>query len=409
MRIFSKELIQIYGLLNHKFDIIYGLVYHINMNFKRIQNIEKSIAPKRALIVYGPRRVGKTTMLQSYLDNLKTKKKRSRIFSSTGDDFTLRELFRAERRKEILDFANDFDLIAIDEAQSIPSIGLGTKMIIDAFPEKIIILTGSSSFDLSNKIGEPLTGRHFTLTLFPVSQKEIEFGNFEIKNHLPDFLIFGSYPEVLLEKNKQKKIKILTEIVSSYLFKDVLALNKIRSSDLLLDIVKCLAFQIGSEVSLNEISKMVGTDVKTVGRYLDLLEKMFIIKKVRGFSRNLRNEISKKAKYYFIDNGVRNAVIGQFNELNMRNDIGPLWENFIFMEMIKQSNINDSLDMYYFWRTHTGQEIDVIKESGGKLFAYEIKWGKSKGKIPKDFITTYNNSEFQTINKDNYLEFINEK
>ncbi len=376
------------------------------MDFKRIQSIEKNISPKRVLIIYGPRRVGKTTMLQSYLDSSEVKRKYSDIFYSTGDDFSLRELFSSENRKNILDFANSYSLIAIDEAQFIPSIGLGIKMIIDAFPEKIIILTGSSSFDLSNKIGEPLTGRHFTLTLFPVSQKEIKLSGFEIKNSLSDFLIFGSYPEVLMEKNKQKRVKILTELVSSYLFKDVLAIDKIRSSDLLLDIVKCLAFQVGSEVSLNEISKTVKTDVKTVGRYLNLLEKMFVIKKVRGFSRNLRNEISKKAKYYFVDNGIRNAVIGQFNELNMRDDIGALWENFIFMEMIKQSNINESFDMYYFWRTHTGQEIDVIKESGGNIFAYEIKWKNDKVKPPEEFINAYSNSDFQTINRENYLEFI---
>lgn len=377
------------------------------MDFKRIQSIEKNISPKRALIIYGPRRVGKTTMLQSYLNSSEAGKKYSNFFYSTGDDFSLRELFSSENRKNILDFANSYNLIAIDEAQFIPSIGLGVKMIVDAFPEKLIILTGSSSFDLSNKIGEPLTGRHFTLTLFPVSQKEIKLSGFELKNNLSDFLIFGSYPEVLMEKNKQKKAKILTELVSSYLFKDVLAIDKIRSSDLLLDIVKCLAFQVGSEVSLNEISKTVKTDVKTVGRYLDLLEKMFVIKKVRGFSRNLRNEISKKAKYYFIDNGIRNAVIGQFNELNMRDDIGALWENFIFMEMVKQSNINESFDMYYFWRTHTGQEIDVIKESGGKIFAYEIKWKDDKIKPPpEEFINAYSNSDFQVINRENYLEFI---
>lgn len=376
------------------------------MDFNRIQSIEKNITPKRALIIYGPRRVGKTTILQDYLNSFEVKKKYSKIFYSTGDDISLRELFKSERQKDILDFASNYNLIAIDEAQFIPSIGLGAKMIIDYFPDKLIILTGSSSFDLSNKIGEPLTGRHFTLTLFPFSQKELNISNFEIKNNLSDFLIFGSYPEVLLEKNRQNKIKILKELASSYLFKDVLMIDKIRSSDLLLDIVKCLAFQVGSEVSLNEIAKMVKTDVKTVGRYLDLLEKMFIIKKVRGFSRNLRNEISKKAKYYFIDNGIRNAIIGQFNEINMRNDIGALWENFIFMEMLKQSNINEKFDEYYFWRTHTGQEIDIIKESNGKIFAYEVKWKNDKVKPPKDFIENYKDSKFQVINKENYLDFI---
>lgn len=374
------------------------------MEFKRIQNIEDNITPKRALVVYGPRRVGKTTMLQFYLNRFG--KNYSNVFSSTGDDFTLRELFQSEKRKDILDFAREYDLIAIDEAQFIPGIGMGIKMIVDHFPQKTIILTGSSSFNLSKQIGEPLTGRHFVLTLFPVAQKEIRMSKFELKNNISDFLIYGSYPEVLLEKNKKKKEKILIELASSYLFKDALTFNKIRSSDLLLDIVRCLSFQVGNEVSLNEISMMVKTDVKTVGRYLDLLEKMFVIKKVRGFSRNLRNEISKKAKYYFLDNGIRNAVIKQFNNLEMRNDVGALWENFIFMEMIKKSNIEESSDQYYFWRTHEGREIDVIKESQGRIFSYELKWNREKAKPPRSFTESYKKAKFDLINKENYLNFI---
>ncbi len=380
--------------------------YNQNMMFERKQEIEKSIAPKRALIIYGPRRVGKTTLLESYLNDKNTKNKYSRIFVSTGDDFTLRELFKYEKRKDIIDFASSYDLIAIDEAQYIPSVGIGVKMIIDKYPQKTVILTGSSSFDLSKKIGEPLTGRHFTMLLLPVSQKEVNLSNFELKNNLSDFLIFGSYPELLLEKDKQRKIKILTELVSSYLFKDVLMLDRIKSPELLMDITRCISFQVGNEISVNEIAQTVKTDVKTVGRYLDLLEKMFVIKKVRGFSRNLRNEISKKAKYYFLDNGVRNAVIGQFNELSMRNDIGSLWENFIFMEMLKRSSLEEAVDTYYFWRTHTGQEIDIVKESGDRLFAYEIKWGEKKARPPKDFMRSYKNVKFNTVNKENYLDFI---
>jgi len=376
------------------------------MDFQRKQAVKAHIAPKRALIIFGPRRVGKTTLLQSYLETPEAQKHCPRVFSSTGDDFTLRELFGAEKLKDLLDFARPYDLIAIDEAQFVPSIGLGIKMIIDAFPEKIIILTGSSSFNLLEKVGEPLTGRHFTMTLLPLAQSEMTAGGFELKNTLSDFLIYGSYPEILLEKDKTKKARILNELVSSYLFKDVLALDRIRSADLLLDITRCLAFQVGGEVSLNEIARTVKTDVKTVGRYLDILEKMFVIRKVRGFSRNLRNEISKKAKYYFLDNGVRNAVIGQFNELHMRNDIGALWENFVFMELVKQSAIGAELDTYYFWRTHSGQEIDIVKESGGKLIAYEVKWSGGRSKPPKDFVSTYKNSEFYTISRDNYLKFI---
>ena len=345
------------------------------MKFKRKQSIAAALEPKRVLVIYGPRRVGKTTLLNEYVKTQSDKK----TFFSTGDDAQLRNVFQSEERIKILDFARPYDLIALDEAQFIPSIGLGAKMMIDAFPEKNIILTGSSSFDLSNKVGEPLTGRHFTMTLLPLSQGEIEQSRFELNGDLERFLVYGSYPEVLNEADPDRKKKILTELVSSYLFKDALALEAVRSPDTLWDIAKCLAFQVGSEVSVNEVARTARTDAKTAAKYIDLLEKMFIIKRIRGFSRNLRNEISKKAKYYFLDNGVRNAVISQFNDLSLRNDVGALSENFVFMELNKKSGIEDSLDSYYFWRTHTGQEIDIIKESNGTLSALECKWAPQAG------------------------------
>lgn len=372
------------------------------MDFERKQNIESNLYPKRILVIYGPRRVGKTTMLETYLKKEADKKS----FYATGDDFKIRELFQSETRDRILDFAAPYEIIALDEAQTIPSIGLGSKMIIDAFPQKTVILTGSSSFNLAKEIGEPLTGRHFTLTLFPLSQNEMKASRFELENALHDFMIYGTYPEVLLEKDKDKKAKILNELVSSYLFKDVLALDKIKSSNLLLDIVKCLSFQVGNEVSLNEIAKIVKTDIKTAGRYIDVLEKMFIVRKVRGFSRNLRNEISKKAKYYFLDNGIRNAVISQFNAINLRNDVGALWENFIFMELIKKSVVSGSLDNYYFWRTHTGQEIDIIKERSGALTAIECKWSDTSCEAPPLWKLSYPDNEFIVIHNKNYLDFV---
>jgi len=370
------------------------------MKFKRKQSIELALEPKRILVVYGPRRVGKTTLLQAYLNEQQGRK----VFYANGDDARLREIFEQEYMKEILDFARPNDIIALDEAQQISSIGIGAKMIIDAFPEKNIILTGSSSLDLSQKIGEPLTGRHFTMTLLPLAQIEMDVNRFELKNSLEDFLLYGSYPEVLNEPNVQKKIKILNELVSSYLFKDVLMFDIIKYPDLLNNVLKCIAFQVGCEVSLNEVAKTAGTDVKTVARYLDLLEKMFIIKKVRGFSRNLRNEISKKAKYYFLDNGIRNAVISQFNPLSLRDDIGALWENFIFMELLKKSAIDGKFDTYYFWRTHTGQEIDIIRESNGSLEAIECKWSENKLKLPLSWTKSYPDATFRIINRDNYLD-----
>ena len=375
----------------------------MNIKFERKQDISKAITPKRILVVYGPRRVGKTTMLKAYLKG----KSGGQVYFENGDDARLHEIFKPQYRKEILDFARPHNIIALDEAQYIPNIGMGAKMMIDAFPEKNIILTGSSSLDLSNKIGEPLTGRHFTLMLLPLSQGEIKGSRFELNTHLEDFLLYGSYPEVLNEPDIQKKVKILNELISSYLFKDVLMLEAVKYPELLKEILKLVAFQVGNEVSLNEIAVAVKTDVKTVGRYLDLLEKMFIIKKIRGFSRNLRNEITKKAKYYFLDNGVRNAVISQFNPLSLRNDIGALWENFIFMELLKKSTIEEKFDNYYFWRTHTGQEIDIIKETNGQLSAIECKWSKDDAASPPPlWKATYKDASFTIIHKENYLEHL---
>lgn len=376
------------------------------MEFNRKQTIAAHIYPKRALIIYGPRRVGKTTLLQSYLTDPATKERYAQIFSSSGDDFALRELFQSEMLKNITDFARPYDLIAIDEAQNMPSIGLATKMIIDAFPKKTIILTGSSSLGISAKVSTPLTGRHFTLTLLPLSQGEMTAGSFELKNALADFLIYGSYPEVLLEPDKIKKAAILTELISSYLFKDVLALDAIKSPSALLDVVKCLVFQVGNEVSLHEIARTVQVDTKTVGRYIDVLEKIFVIKKSRGFSCNLRNEISKKAKYYFLDNGVHNAVIAQFNDLNLRNDIGALWENFVFMELVKKSGIEEDFSHYYFWRTHTGQEIDIIKETNGALTAIECKWSEVPARVPSLWKEAYPEASYIRIHRENYLDYL---
>lgn len=374
------------------------MVYHKIMNFERKQSIEAAKAPKRVLVVYGPRRVGKTTLLQSYLDAESAK--RRRILSVVGDDFRVRELFGSEVRDDILDFARPYDIVAIDEAQQVPSIGLGMKMLVDAFPEKEFILTGSSSFQLSSEIGEPLTGRHFVMTLFPIASNEMEGSRFDRAGALEDLLIYGSYPEVLSAGSGAEKERILNELVSSYLYRDILALDKIKSPDLLRDIVRMLAFQVGSEVSQNEIAGALRTDVKTVGRYLDLLEKMFVIRRARGFSRNLRNEITKKAKYYFLDNGVRNAVIGQFGPLAMRDDVGRLWENFVFMELVKRDALAGVSSSFYFWRTHTRKEVDIVRESRGALSAYECKWS-GDAKAPKLWKATYPDADFHVMNRDN--------
>lgn len=392
---------KIYGVSIHKFDLISGLAYHIFMKIVRKQSIEQSLAPKRVLVIYGPRRVGKTTMLKNYLAS----KIAERVFSGVGDDIRVRELFASGVRDALLDFASPYSVIAIDEAQMIPSLGLGIKMIIDAFPEKTIILTGSSSFDLSSGIAEPLTGRHYTVTLFPIAQDELDGSKFELKNNLEQFLRYGSYPEVILAPDNTARERILHELVSSYLYKDVLALEKIKSPETLKDIARMIAFQVGKEVSHNEIAMALKIDTKTVDRYLDLLEKMFVIKKVRGWSKNLRNEITKKARYYFLDTGVRNAVIGQFAPIASRSDVGALWENFIFMELYKRSARISPFDTFYFWRTHAGVEIDIVRESNGKLDAFECKWNKS-AREPALWRETYPGSTFTTVNTENYLDIL---
>lgn len=305
-------------------------------------------------------------------------------------------------------YVENYELLAIDEAQRIPAVGLGLKIIVDQRENIYIVVTGSSSFDLSQQVGEPLTGRKRTIILYPLSQKELyfQYNKYELKEKLEEFLIFGSYPEIMISKNKEEKIEILNELVNSYLLKDILSLEKVKSPKVLLDLLKLLAFQVGKEVSLNELSNSLKIDVKTVGRYLDLLEKSFVIKRINGFSRNLRREVTKKAKYYFIDNGVRNGVISQFNDLSLRNDQEELWENFMVSERMKKLAYSKIYRNLYFWRTYDGQEVDLVEEGEGKLFGYEFKWSdRKKSKKPKDW-DSYENSEFRVINRENYLDFV---
>jgi len=375
------------------------------VEFNRIQSIENELAPKRVLVVYGPLRIGKTTQLQAFLEKKKNEGKK--ILSVVGDDIGVRDLFASESQNRIMQFAEPWDIIAIDEAQYVPNIGRGAKMLIDAMPEKTIILTGSSSFELSGQVGEPLTGRHFVMTLLPVSVKEIVGGTFIVENNLSDMLIFGAYPEILLAGNPDKKRRILFELLSSYLYKDILVLDNIRSPDRLRDLTRALALQIGKEVSLSELGRMVsgGMSVKTVARYLDVLEKMFVVKKVGGWSGNMRNEITRKAKYYFLDLGVRNAVIEQFQSLEYRNDVGALWENFVFMELYKKSVREKTEERFYFWRTHAGDEMDIVREHNGILTGIEAKWGKSVG-VQKKWRIEYPKSAWQCITRDNFDQYL---
>lgn len=374
------------------------------MKIPRIyQDLNKYLKPNKALIIYGPRQVGKTTLLQDFLAATKLKYK-----LDSGDNIQTQHILGSQNFNLIREFTQGYELIAIDEAQRIKNIGLGLKIIVDQMPGIKVIATGSSSFELSGQVGEPLTGRKITLTLYPVSQIELSnlYNPYEIKNKLEEWLIFGGYPEVVATADKTEKIKLLEEIVHAYLLKDILNLEKVKSAKILLDLLRLLAFQVGSEVSLTELARQIGIDYKTVARYLDLFEKSFVIYNLRGFSRNLRKEITKKSKYYFYDNGVRNAIISNFNKLELRNDAGMLWENFLFIERLKKRTYQSIYANNYFWRTWDQKEIDLVEEREGKLFGYEFKWGNKSLKPPKEWGETYPDSEFTIISQENYLEFI---
>ena len=374
------------------------------MNIKRIYNLENLIKKQKVLVLYGPRRVGKTTLLNEFLAKTNLKYK-----LDSGDNLRTQQILSSQDFSLILEYASDYQLIAIDEAQQIPNIGMGLKILVDQVKDITIIATGSSSFDLAQKIGEPLTGRKITKTLYPISQIELlaEHNNkFELKEKIEEFLIFGSYPDVITANSRLEKINILEDLINSYLLKDVLTLDRIKAPKPIIDLLKLLAFQIGKEVSLNELAVQVRLDIKTVDRYLDILEKAFVIKRVYAFSRNLRKEISGKCKYYFFDNGIRNALVSQYNALVDRNDIGALWENFIVMERIKKQAYEPIFSSNYFWRTYDQKEIDWVEEREGKLFGYEIKWGDKNIKEPKLWRETYDNAEYQVINRENYFEFV---
>ncbi len=368
------------------------------------QNLEKYLTTQKALIIYGARQTGKTTMIKHFLKEIPWKYK----FVS-GEDISVQTILSSQDFKKIKDFCAGYELLVIDEAQDIPNVGLALKIMVDNIPNLRIIATGSSSFDLANKIGEPLVGRQKVLNLFSISQMEILNFNknkFEIAQENPDYLIFGAYPEILTTATQIEKQEKLLEMVNSYLLKDVLSLENIKKPQTLIRLLKLLAFQVGSEVSLNELAQKLGHDVKTIDRYLDILEKSFVIKSLSGFSKNLRKEVYQKNKYYFFDLGIRNAIINNFNDLETRNDVGALWENFLFMERIKKNEYTKNLCNSYFWRTYDQKEIDYIEEKSGQLFAYEFKYSQRKTKVPKLFLKTYPNSDFQEISQENYLDFI---
>ena len=370
---------------------------------KQLQNLHNLVMPGKVVVIYGARQVGKTTLVKKYMDEINEK-----VLYIDGDDVTVRGYLESQSISKLRDFIGAHTLLIVDEAQSIERIGLNLKLIVDHIPGIKVIATGSSSFDLSRDIGEPLTGRKFMLRLFTLAQMEI--GQIEKRHeteaNLESRLIYGSYPEVVTIRDNTRREDYLRELVSSYLFKDILELEGIRHSNKLVRILQLLVHQIGREVSLNELGNQLQMSKNTVERYLDLLEKVFIIFKRIGFSRNLRKEITKSHRYYFYDNGIRNALIGNFNPLSLRNDLGMLWENYIVTERLKRQEYVREPTISYFWRTYDRKEIDLVEDRGGKLFGYEMKWSRGKSKIPKDWEVHYPEASFKVIHRDDYLDFI---
>lgn len=368
-------------------------------------NFVKLIRPNKVLILLGARRVGKTELINYHLKTL-DEKKYLKLHGEDVDDVILISERSISNYKRLL---NNIELLVIDEAQAIPNIGLILKLIVDNIPNIKIIATGSSMFDLNNKHGEPLVGRKNTLYLFPLAQ--MEFSKYEkypeTVSKLEERLIFGSYPELEHYETWAEKENYLKEIINSYLLKDILAFDGIRNSEKIMDLLRLIAFQIGKEVSVQELGQKLGMSKNTVESYLDLLTKVFILYKVRGFSRNLRKEVTKMNRWYFADNGIRNAIIGNFGRINNRTDIGELWENYFISERIKFQNYTDMNVRNFFWRTYDQQEIDWVEEGADTLKAFELKWNANrKTKIPGAWERAYPEAEYNVVNNKNYLDYI---
>lgn len=370
---------------------------------RQLANLKEAVRPGKVVIIYGPRRAGKTTLLKKYIESVDDE-----VLFVNGDDIAARQYLESQSIEKLRDFVGNHSMLLVDEAQYIRQIGLNLKLLVDHIPSLRIIATGSSSFDLAKDIGEPLTGRKTVLKLLPLAQLEIAQieKRHQTKANLDSRLIYGAYPEVVILRSNTDREQYLRELLSSYLFKDILQLEGIRHSDKLQRLVQLLAFQIGKEVSLAELGRQIGMSKNTVERYLDLLEKVFVIFRLSGFSRNLRKEIVKNQRWYFYDNGIRNALINNFNPLNIRNDIGELWENYVITERFKRQEYLRQPVNAYFWRTYDKKEIDLVEERRGQLFGFEIKWKSRTVTPPKDWLTAYPNAAFEVIHQGNYLQFI---
>ncbi len=363
------------------------------------QKIIERFGHGRVIIIYGPRRVGKTTLVKKVMEG------REDVAYFNADIATDRDIWTVRSLDYLRAVLKKYMFIVIDEAQNIPDVGLVLKVLVDNFPDIQVIATGSSSFDIINRAGEPLTGRKWEFTLFPLTYSEIaeNYGHLEASRMLERLLSFGTYPEVVVKPEFAEDM--LIELVNSYLLKDVFAWVGIKKPDKLMVLLKALAYQVGSQVSYSEISRLTRMDVSTVERYIDLLEKNFVLFRLTSFNRNLRNELRKSRKIYFWDNGVRNAIIQDFRQFSLRppEEQGRLWENFVISEIIKHNRYFDRNSAFYFWRTKDGAEVDLVKVKGNSINAYEIKLHK-KANLPASFRQAYNPESFVTVTIDNFDE-----
>ena len=365
------------------------------------KTIKNRLNKGKAIVLLGARQVGKTTLLKAIFE------KSLDVLWLNGDELDIQALFETISATRLKAIFGTKKIIVIDEAQRIKDIGLRMKLITDQIPEVQLIATGSSAFELANQINEPLTGRKWEYTMYPVSFGEMvaHHGLLEEKRLLPHRMVFGYYPDVINNAGIEKEI--LKQLSNSYLYKDVLLLEQIKKPEGLIKLLQGLAFQVGSQVSYNELSKLCGLDAKTVEKYIVLLEQTFIVYRIGSFSRNLRSELKKSRKIYFYDNGIRNALIANFNQLELRQDVGALWENFVFSERMKYLQYQQKWTNTWYWRTKEQKEIDCIEERDGKLTAYEFKWNpEAKYKKPKLFLETYPQSEFKIIHKNNVEDFL---
>lgn len=370
---------------------------------KQLENLRQFLSSGKVVVLYGARRTGKTTLLKEFIKEVKE----PHLFVS-GDDIAVHDFLASQSVEKLKAFVGASRLLIIDEAQRIAGIGLNLKLIVDHIADMRVIATGSSSFDLARHVGEPLTGRKHTLLLYPLAQLEI--GQLEnpaqTAANLESRLIYGAYPEIVLTADNRQREQYLKEIVASYLYKDILELDGIRHSAKIGRLLQLIAFQLGKEVSCAELATSLGISKNTVERYLDLLEKAFVVTRLQGFSRNLRKEITKNSRYYFHDVGIRNALINNFNPIQLRDDVGLLWENYLVMERLKKREYLQISANNYFWRTYTKQEIDLVEERGGALHGFEMKWGKGRDRSPREWAAAYPEATWQVVDRNNYLEFI---